>query len=100
MRPAHMAFALCTGLALVLLAPGARAHSWYPERCCAGMDCVRADRVLHHPDGTLELSRGSMRVRVPRTFPIEPSPDGEPHFCVWESGVGFEARCVFLPPDS
>lgn len=69
-----------------------------PKRCCR--DCHAAETVQRLPDGTLELSRGSVRVRVPVTFPVEVSPDGEAHFCVWESGWGFEARCVFLPADS
>ena len=68
------------------------------KRCCR--DCHAADTVRRLADGTLEMSRGHIRVRVPSTFPVEASPDGEAHFCVWESGWGFEARCVFLPADS
>ena len=73
------------------------AHSWYPKRCCDDIDCFAADSVRRFADGTLELSKGPIRVRVARTFPIEASPDGKAHFCVWDSGWGFEARCVFLP---
>jgi hypothetical protein len=73
------------------------AHSWYPERCCHDMDCYPADAVHRLPDGSLVLSRGAIRVRIPANFPIETSPDGMAHFCVYESGWGLEARCVFLP---
>jgi hypothetical protein len=89
----------CAGV-LLLLPQLVAAHSWYPKRCCHDMDCFLADNVHRLADGTLELSKGSIRVRVTRTFPIEPSPDGKPHFCVWDSGFGLEARCVFLPVDS
>lgn len=76
------------------------AHSWYPKRCCSGMDCYQADRVRRLADGTLELSKGGILVRVTRAFPVEASPDGKSHFCVFDSGWGPEARCVFLPADS
>jgi hypothetical protein len=70
----------------------------YPKRCCAA--CHAADTVNRLADGTIELARGEIRIRVPRTFPIEVSQDGQAHFCVWESGWGPEPRCVFLPADS
>ena len=68
------------------------------KRCCR--DCRAADTVQRLADGALDLSRGHIRVRVPSTFPFQTSPDREAHFCVWESGWGFEARCVFLPAES
>lgn len=48
------------------------------KRCCR--DCHAADTVQRLADGTLDLSREHIRVRVP--------------------GWGFEARCVFLPAAS
>ena len=64
------------------------------------MDCHPADAVRRLPDGTLVLTRGDIVVRVPQGFPIELSPDGKPHFCVWDSGWAFEPLCVFLPEES
>jgi hypothetical protein len=51
-------------------------------------------------DGTLVLTHGAIFVRVAPGFPIEASPDGKSHFCVYESGFGHEPRCVFLPTQS
>ena len=90
---------LCAGTIAIYPAQ-ATAHSWYPSRCCDNQDCFPADKVRRLPDGTLELSRGAIVVRIPKTFRIEASPDGKPHFCVFESGWGPEARCVFLPAGS
>jgi hypothetical protein len=90
---------ICAG-AIALHPAQSAAHSWYPGRCCNNQDCFPADKVRRLSDGSLELSRGAVVVRVPRSFPIEASPDGRPHFCVFESGWGPEARCVFLPAGS
>jgi hypothetical protein len=92
---------MCLSVGVAALQPACvAAHSWYPERCCHDMDCQPADTVQRLPDGTLVLSRGPIVVRVPRWFPVEASPDGKVHFCVYESGWGLEPRCVFLPAGS
>ncbi len=78
----------------------AEAHSWYPKRCCHDQDCFPAERTWRLADGTLVLSHGAIFVRVAPGFPIEPSPDGKSHFCVYDSGAGPEPRCVFLPTQS
>ena len=82
---------------VALLPSNPAAHSWYPQRCCSGNDCFLADHVRRLPDGALELSTDKIMVRITRSFRIEPSPDGKPHSCVYDSGWGFEALCVFLP---
>ncbi len=64
------------------------------------MDCHAADSVQRLADGILVLSRGAIVVRVTRSFPVEASPDGRAHFCIFDSGWGFEARGVFLPVQS
>ena len=86
--------------AVALLPSNPAAHSWYPQRCCSGNDCFLAESVRHLSDGALELSTGAIVVRIGRGFPIETSPDGKSHFCVYDSGWGLEARCVFMPTGS
>lgn len=96
---------LARSLAITIIASTLSSQSFatapsssYPKRCCSA--CHAADTVNRLADGTLELARGEVRIRVPRTFPFEVSTDGQAHFCVWESGWGPEPRCVFLPADS
>jgi hypothetical protein len=52
-------------------------HSSYSNRCCHDMDCYPADEVGRLPEGTLVLSRGDIRMRVTRSFPIEVSLNGK-----------------------
>jgi hypothetical protein len=61
-------------------------RSWYSNRCCHDMDCYPADEVGRLLASTLVLSRGNIRMRVPRSFPIEARLNGKPRFCVRRSG--------------
>jgi hypothetical protein len=85
--------------AAALLPSNPAPHSWYPQRRCIGNDCFLADNVRRLPDGTLELSTGTIVDRIARSFPIEASPDGKPHFCIYDSGWGFRRAAFFCQSD-
>ena len=97
-RALRLVLGMLAAAALVPSHPAA--HSWYPKRCCNEGDCFQADRVRRLSDGTLEIANGDLIVRITPTFPVEASPDGKTHFCVFDSGWGMEARCVFMPAGS
>jgi hypothetical protein len=90
---------ICLAFVAVLWPTIVWSHSWYPKRCCDDHDCFPADRLERLADGTLLLARGRIVVRVTKSFPIEPSPGGRVHFCIWDGGWGPEPRCVFLPAE-
>src|SRR5262245_44374093 len=94
-----VASTVCIGALLLQIATAA-AHSWYPRSCCDDGDCFPADTVQRLSDNTLVLSRGSIVILVTRSFPVQGSPDGRAHFCVYHSGWSFKARCVWLPAES
>lgn len=76
----------------------AAAHSWYPEKCCAGHDCTKVDSIEKLEDGDLLFRAGSISVVVPAEFQRLPSPDGDTHVCVYKvRGGEYRPRCVFVP---
>lgn len=99
-----MAAALAASLALAsaggvtLGAAPAAAHSWYPEKCCAGQDCAKVDSIEKLEDGDLLFRVGAISVVVPAEFQRLPSPDSDTHVCVYKvRGGEYRPRCVFVP---
>jgi hypothetical protein len=87
-------------LALPALVPGGPglAHSWYPQRCCNEIDCVKIDSMKRQPDGSLLVIAGHITVIVPPNFPAEPSQDGDAHICTYRDIRGaYLPRCLFVP---
>ena len=83
----------------VLLLASASAHSWYPNDCCSGFDCMPADSIHSDRLGKVVVV-GKVRVRVPANFSPRPSPDGRVHVCFTDGEFGVPlARCLFLPPE-
>ncbi len=91
--------ALLSGSVEALLgAQPAVAHSWYPEKCCAGNDCSKVDSVEKLPDGDFLFRAGPISVVVPAEFQRLPSPDSDTHVCVYQVRSGeYRPRCVFVP---
>ena len=79
-------------LLLVLLAPPAAGHSWYPWECCSDQDCAPIAGVVTElregyrlPDG-LVVPHGDPRIRS--------SHDAEFHWCRRPDGA---LICLFVP---
>jgi hypothetical protein len=82
----------------VLATPDAVAHSWYPEKCCSGQDCMKVDSIEKLPDGDLLFRAGAVSVVVPAEFRRQTSPDNDTHVCVYKvRGTEYRPRCVFVP---
>ena len=87
-------------LAPLLVGDVARAHSWYPHRCCNDIDCSVVTRLERRADGSYLIESGHITVVVPKGFPIEPSQDRDAHVCVYRDVRGqYHPRCVFLPAE-
>lgn len=94
----------CLGLIIcgASAAVPAAAHSWYPDECCSGEDCMPVDDIDRDAAGDYVVRAGRHVVRVPRAFPVRPSPDGRPHVCFREEHyirINLP-RCLFLPAES
>ena len=102
---ARTAAAVALSLAVVATCPllvsgilPALAHSWYPEKCCAGNDCAKVDSIEKLDDGDLLFRVGSISVVVAAEFKRLPSPDSDTHVCVYRVGNGeYRPRCVYVP---
>jgi hypothetical protein len=93
-------FALAIG-PMIPAPPRARAHSWYPARCCSGQDCRKVDRIEPLQGGDALFHAGSISVVIPAEFPRLPSEDSDAHVCVYRVFSGeYRPRCVFVPGSS
>jgi hypothetical protein len=82
----------------------ARAHGWYPLRCCHDRDCapIRADSITRQGDNyviTIKAGTHPMVIDadIVRTWPIErsePSQDAEHHICL---SPDQRVLCLFIP---
>ena len=104
-------FYLAILLILWITAAPAKAHEWYPPRCCHGKDCAKATVVkrtdkgitLKHPEkpnNTYFFAWTDARLQGPESF----SEDEHWHLCLnleTTAGVGDElygiVLCVFRP---
>lgn len=93
----NRAFILCLA-ALVLGAPPARAHSWYPPECCSNRDCVPADSIGTDSRGDWVVTVGMVHIWVPQGFTVRPSQDERIHICFRMDDYNFlMPLCLFMP---
>lgn len=86
---------------LVFPAP-ARAHDWYPSRCCSGGDCMPVPdaAVTPTPKGFHIVWRDPVWGEVNEFVAfaeIEPSQDGQYHMCLRPPTSKTRIRCFFAP---
>lgn len=91
---------LMASAGLFPLAPGARAHDWYPAECCSDKDCAPADTVVRREDGSYLVTARGMSVVIPANYAKwRISPDGRVHVCVRRLRSGSEYLvCAFSSP--
>ena len=76
----------------------AAAHSWYPQKCCSGQDCMKVDSIEVLENGDMRFQAGAISVVVAAEFLRLPSQDNDTHVCVYQVGSGeYRPRCVFVP---
>lgn len=80
----------------------AYSHSWYPNECCSGRDCMVADKMTTDSLGNTTVIVGPYRIMIPRGFVPRPSPDGRIHVCfiIDDEGSAPEPWCLSLPAQS
>ena len=92
-------FAIATTAGVVLAAPAALAHSWYPHECCGEGDCAPAESVVQQDDGSWRVTAHGMVAVIPRDFHWRRSPDAAVHVCIRKLRSGAEyVVCAFRAP--
>lgn len=91
-------------VAIILAAPKADAHEWYPMECCSGLDCAPAEstayvvltgEVLPHLVVTTKMGT----VVIPHNTKWRDSKDNRMHVCMRPNGDGtMQLLCIFAPP--
>ena len=92
---------LVCGLMLALVVP-AHTHSWYPQNCCSGQDCMRVERVETNNNGDYILyttfKSQNVFIFISKDAPMQSSSDEFWHICLRYDDRGhLKPICVFVP---
>jgi hypothetical protein len=92
---------LCVSM-MLLAAPAAVAHKWYPHECCHDEDCSVVTELTFLADGSIKIRTATGFGVVPRGYTIRPSLDSKAHACLRQNGpdvehLGWVVVCLFLP---
>jgi hypothetical protein len=92
--------AVAVSAGLLLGAPGAAAHDWYPRECCSDRDCAPADTVERRDDGSYLVTARGLSAVIPADYAKwRSSPDGRLHVCIRKLRSGAEYLvCAFRGP--